>query len=101
MLGSVALVGLLALAPVQVPGPGTGTVRGVVVSDRTGEPLPSTVIEIQGATEPLVTLADSAGGYLLRGVPAGRRTLRATRFDHATFEVEVYIPAGREVELDL
>lgn len=101
MIGPVALIGLLALAPVQVPGPGTGTVRGVVVSDRTGEPLPSTVIEIQGLSEPLVTLADSVGGYLLRGVPAGRRTLRATRFDHATFEVEVFIPAGRVVELDL
>jgi len=94
MLSPVALALLLA-AP-QAPGP--GTVRGQVRSEQTGGPLPGAVVEVVGAG--LFSVADSAGRYVLRAVPAGRRVVRAVHLDHAALEVEVLVPADGELVLD-
>jgi len=99
MLTTFAFALLAAAAPLQDPT--TGTIRGQVRSERTDEPLPFAVVEIVGAASPLVAVADSAGVYILRDVPAGRRRLRARGFDHAPLEVEVLIRAGRETTVDL
>jgi hypothetical protein len=47
------------------------------------------------------TLTDSTGAYLLPRVAAGRQTLRVHSIDHEASEVEVYVPAGGEVVLQV
>lgn len=99
MVSALALVALAAFAPFQDPA--TSVVQGRVRSQQTGAPLSHTIVEIRGVALPLVALTDSTGFYRIEGVPPGRRILRATRFDHNTFELEVLVPDRREVELDL
>lgn len=99
MLLPLALAALAALAPFQDPA--FGVVEGRVRSQKTGAPLSHTIVEIRGVALPLVALTDSTGYYRIEGVPAGRRIIRATRFDHNPFELEVLVPDRRKVELDL
>lgn len=94
----LALAVAAVAAPLQDPLP--GVVRGMVRSERTGEPVPFAVVEVVGTLVPIVASADTLGTYELRGVPAGRRLLRARGFDHSPFELEVLVPQGREVRLD-
>lgn len=94
-----ALVLALGLAAPPLQGPATGTVRGTV-RGAGDAPLAGAAVALQGGA-PRVAHTDSAGGYRLRAVPAGRRTLRAWRPDHEPFEVEVEVPAGGEVVVDL
>lgn len=79
----------------------TGTVRGQVVSEGMRSGLPAAVVEIVGLERPLAAAAGPSGAYELRDVPAGRRVLRATHIGHAPLEIEVVVPAGREIRLDL
>lgn len=95
---SLALSALSLAAPVQDPKP--GVVLGEVRSERTGEPVPFAVVEVTGSLVPLVASADSLGRYLLRGVPPGRRLFRARGLDHSPLEIELLVPAGREVRVD-
>lgn len=96
--GKLAL-GMLALAsPFQDPG--TGVVRGEIRSERTGEPVPLAMVEVVGSLVPLVARADSQGVYILEGVPAGRRLLRARAVSHTPFEVEILVVGGREFRVD-
>jgi hypothetical protein len=94
----LALTLLAVAAPKQDPK--AGVVRGEVRSERTGEPVPFALVEVTGSLVPLAVSADSLGNYLLRGVPSGRRLLRAGGFGHGSLEVEVLVPAGREVRID-
>lgn len=91
----------LALATQGVAAQGTGTVVGRVVSDGGLGGLPAAVVEVVGRDRPLAAAAGPSGAYELRGVPAGRRLLRATHIGHAPLEVEVVVAAGREIRLDL
>lgn len=95
-----ALVLVLAALLAAPQDPPAGVVRGQVRSEQGGEPLPYAVVEVVAPSRPLATLADSAGNYVLRGIAAGRRLLRARHQGHAPLEVEVLVPAGREVLLD-
>lgn len=101
MLTPLAFAALTLVAPLQQQVPTVGEVRGLVRSEATGERLPYTVVEIVGVEGAVVALADSAGGYVLRNVPPGRRILRASRFDHAPLEIEVLVSSNRSVMLDL
>lgn len=92
MVSALALVALAAFAPFQDPA--TSVVQGRVRSQQTGAPLSHTIVEIRGVALPLVALTDSTGFYRIEGVPPGRRILRATRFDHNTFELEVLSPTA-------
>jgi hypothetical protein len=89
---------LVALASLQVPT--GGVVRGQVKTMGTGTPLRYAVIEVVGAGSAFVVPTDSTGTYVLRGVPAGMRTLRAIHIDHAEHEAEVFISEGKEIALD-
>lgn len=99
----------LALALVTTVAPGdpvaAGVVRGQVRSESTGAPLALAVVEVMDAGTPAGTpvraVTDSTGGYILRQVPAGRHIVRATHFDHAPFEVEVLVPPGGDMVVDL
>lgn len=94
MLAPLAALLLAAAAPDT----SWGAIRGRVQSDAGGLPLSSAVVE---ATTGGHTLSDSAGAYLLPRVAAGRQTLRVHSIDHDPAEVEVYVPAGGEVVLEL
>lgn len=77
-----------------------GVIRGEVRSERSGEPVAFAVVEVEGSLVPLRAVADSVGAFLLRGVPAGRRLVRARALGHSPLEVEVLVPPGREVRVD-
>ncbi|MFL5381591.1 MAG: carboxypeptidase regulatory-like domain-containing protein [Longimicrobiaceae bacterium] len=92
MLSSLAALLLAAAAPDTT----WGAIRGSVLSEPGGTPLPSAVVE---ATTGGRTLTDSTGAYLLSRVAAGRQTLRVHSIDHEPFEVDVFVPARGEVVL--
>jgi hypothetical protein len=97
MLAALVLSIFALSVPQEV---GEGSVRGEVRSERTGGAVPYAVVEVVGTLAPRTARADSAGRYLLRGVPPGRRLLRAQGIDHAPLEVEVLVREGKEVQVD-
>lgn len=103
--GASALIGALLALALLVPGAAAqtaGTVRGHVFSgEGGGERLPSAVVEVAGAGRRLSAEADASGAYEITGVPAGRRVVRASHIGHETFEIEVVVPAGQVVRVDL
>ncbi|MBI4543963.1 MAG: carboxypeptidase regulatory-like domain-containing protein [Gemmatimonadetes bacterium] len=98
MLSTLFLATLILSAP--APDPETGLVRGQVRSETTRNGLPFAIVEVIAENKRLVTVTDAAGNYVIR-VSAGPRLLRASHIDHAPLEVEVLVPAGGEVVLDL
>ncbi len=93
---------LLALAaspaaPDTVP----GTLRGTVQSEPSGIPLPLAVVEVASGSRLLTTTADSAGRYQLHRIPAGRRLLVVRHPGHAPQELEILVPSGSDLVLDL
>lgn len=97
---AILALALLYAAPVA-QGPVPGLVRGEVRSEVTGAPVPHAILEVLGGREYLATTTDIHGRYVLRGVPPGRQVIRARHIDHTSFEVEVLVPAGSEVSLDI
>jgi hypothetical protein len=91
-----------AVPPVAASaGPAVATVWGQVRSDRTGAPLADAVVEVVWrSVQSLTAVTDSNGVYVLRGVPPGRRLLRATHFDHAPHEVEILVMADKQETID-
>jgi hypothetical protein len=76
-------------------------VWGQVRSERTGAPLANAVVEVVTRTPGIYhAVTDSSGVYVIRGVPAGRRVLRATHFDHAPHEVEIVVVGERQETID-
>src|SRR5206468_11229085 len=63
--------------------------------------LPYAVVELSGTGASRSVLADNAGAYLLSNIPAGLHRLRALYIGHALSEVEVLVPDGGTVEVDL
>lgn len=96
MLAVLAALTLLAAPADTLP----GAIRGSVQSEPTGVPLVFAVVQVESEGRVLDTVTDSAGGYRLRRVPAGRHLLRVRHLDHAPLELEVLVPAGAEVSLD-
>lgn len=76
------------------------TVHGQVRSEGTNAPLAGAHIQIVSAGVRMYATTDSAGTYILRNVPIGRRLLRATHIDHAPLEVEVVVRSRAELVLD-
>ncbi|HEX8672311.1 MAG TPA: TonB-dependent receptor [Longimicrobium sp.] len=95
----------LALAVASAPADTvpTGAVRGVVQSDRSGLPVAMAVVEVRsGAAPPAArSITDSTGAYELRGIAPGRHTLRVHHLEHTPLEMEVLVPGGGVVTLDL
>lgn len=98
MLVALGLVVWSVAAPLQDPD--SGVIRGSVRSEQTGQAVPYAVVEVASSTTTLRVTADSVGSYLVRGVPAGRRRVRARALDHAPLEVDVLVQPGREARVD-
>ena len=102
MLTLLAALLVAAQSPGAQPNPNVGVVWGQVRSESNGRPLRFAVVEVVNAGRvELSAPTDSNGIYVLREVPAGRRLLRATHIDHAPLEVEVVVPRGGQVALDI
>ncbi|HEX2209857.1 MAG TPA: TonB-dependent receptor [Longimicrobium sp.] len=71
----------------------TGTVSGTVVDEQTQAPLADATVSVVGSGIRAVTRAD--GRYSLSGVPAGSRTIRATRLGYGQGERTVTVAAGQ------
>ncbi|HEX8363487.1 MAG TPA: TonB-dependent receptor [Longimicrobium sp.] len=91
---------LLVAAADTVP---SGAVRGVVQSDPSGFAVPLAVVEVRdrGGVASARAITDSAGAYAVRGIIPGRHTLHIRHLEHAPLSLEVLVPAGGVVPLDV
>ena len=75
-VGALAALLLVVVAwPAGAQGTGRGTVAGTVVDDSTGAPIPRATVLVVGTTRSAFT--DESGRFVIGGVAAGGRTLRA------------------------
>ena len=75
----------------------TGTVRGTV-TDNNAQPIQDATVAVQG-TE-LQTTTDSYGQYQITNVPAGQRTLIASKIGYVSESKVVNVGAGQIVRVD-
>ena len=78
----------------------TGTIRGSVRTEASGVPIATAVIEFRHLEWVAGGVTDAGGNYILPRVPAGRGILRISHLGHRTFDIEVVVPAGREIVLN-
>lgn len=76
----------------------TGSIRGKVV-DSTGAPLVGAILTVDGAG--VRTQATAGGSYVLAGVPAGSRMVRARLIGYLPGASAVTVKPGTSVTLDL
>lgn len=95
-----ALLCMAGAAP-MLAAQATGSIRGVVISEQAGQPLSAAIVEVSGVGAPIAVASSRSGSYEILDVPAGRRVIRARHIGHAPLELEVVIPAGGSVRLDL
>jgi hypothetical protein len=98
MLTALFAAALIAAAPAQDTG--RGVIRGTVQSDPSGLPVALAVVEAESGPRTVVGMADSAGRYALR-VGAGWQVVRVRHLEHAPQEMQVLVPSGGEVVLDV
>lgn len=98
MLTALVAAALMAAAPQQDTG--RGVIRGTVQSDPSGLPVALAVVEAEDGRRTVVGMADSTGKYVLR-VGAGWQVVRVRHLEHAPQEMQVLVPAGGEVSLDV
>jgi TonB-dependent starch-binding outer membrane protein SusC len=77
----LAMVLALAIVPAEVLAQ-TGTVRGRVTEQATGQPLQGVTVSVVGTNQQVVT--NQEGRFALANVPAGQRSVRAARIGYAT-----------------
>lgn len=97
LLLSAVLLSLPAAAPGQ-------TVRGRVVDDATGTPLPATVVVLLDSLglERARVETDRLGGFAVHAPAAGRWTLQTDRAGYGPLLSNVMsVPAGRALEVEL
>ncbi|MBW3534798.1 MAG: TonB-dependent receptor [Gemmatimonadetes bacterium] len=101
MNAPTALLALLLFQaqPAAAPGQIGGVVRGGG-GDGGGAPLPYALVEVVGPAG-RTSVADATGRYLLQGLAPGFHRLRAIHVGHAPLEVEVLVPSGGRVDVDL
>lgn len=111
VLGCAAAVGAqpprAARPPAPAPVPAaTGAVRGLVLSGRTGEPLPRAAVTVVRAGDPDAAelrraVTDDAGVFVADGLPAGLVVVRARALGHRPASREVAVGAGDTVAVRL
>ena len=92
---------LLCAAPIagRAQETATGAVAGTVVDDSTGAPLPRVTVLVVDPTRG--TLTDERGRFLIAGVPAGGRVLRARALSYRQQDVGVAVRAGDTVQVTI
>ncbi len=97
----ILLLAIPAAAQAQSEVRTPGRVFGQVRSESSGAPLRFAIVEVVTPySRSIHAVTDSNGIYVLHGVPAGRRLIRATHIDHAPLEVEVLVSAGSQISMD-
>lgn len=91
--------GVAAARPTCPDTGSVGTVYGTVRGDRSNTPVANA--EITAAGTSCSTLSDSAGRYVLRGVPAGRAHLHVSFIGYLARNDSVLVPVGDSVRLPL
>src|SRR5690606_30870199 len=94
---SVAVLVLLAAAPLHAQG--TGTIAGTVVDQATRQPIAGAQVHIPGTQIGQVT--NDAGRFLILNVPAGVVRVRVQFLGYSAVEQEVTVRAGETVTVDL
>jgi TonB-linked SusC/RagA family outer membrane protein len=74
-----------------------GVIRGRVIDKETGQAIAAAQIVVVGNNQRLGAITDNSGNFTLRGAPAGRLRLRATRIGFQPVEQEVVVPADGDV----
>ena len=102
MLAATLFVLTLAQEPPPRPQLAPGTVTGVVRGDDQGSRvlLPHAVVEWRGGNQRR-TVADGMAMYRLEGLLPGRGEIRVTRVGFEPLVLEVHVPPGGSVSLDL
>ena len=77
----------------------SGTVTGVF--DGTRRPLPFAVIQAQATTVRRSVRADADGRYRIDRLPSGRIQLSVTQTGHEQLDLEVVVPQGASLTVDL
>jgi hypothetical protein len=98
MLTALAVALIAAAVPMQDTA--RGVIHGHVQSEATGLPVALAVVEADDGRQNVLSMADSTGAYRLR-VGAGRQTLRVRHLDHVPTQMEVLVPPGGELDLDV
>jgi hypothetical protein len=78
-----------------------GIVHGTVRSESGGVALSGASIEVRSGAWNGRVAADEVGRYRITDVPAGRSMLVVRHIGHHPLELEILVPSGREVVLDL
>lgn len=79
--------------------PDVGVIQGRVVTEATGSPVASALVEVDGVQD-IVAITDRQGHYRLAAVPIGLRTVRAHHLDHMPLEVAITVSTGGVVNLE-
>ncbi|HEX2167052.1 MAG TPA: SusC/RagA family TonB-linked outer membrane protein [Longimicrobiales bacterium] len=77
----------------------TGSIRGRIVEATTNRPLPSAQVVLVGTSHEALT--NTAGDFLMVGVPAGSHTLRVEMLGYATATQQVNVTAGEPTTVNL
>lgn len=89
---------LLVIAPPAVGAQVSGTLRGVVRSAATGEPVVGAMVQIVGTN--VVAETDERGRYGLQSVPMGITVIRITHHEHVSVAERVEFEVPRVVMRD-
>jgi outer membrane receptor protein involved in Fe transport len=95
----ITVLVLACLLPTSLLAQGTGTISGTVYSAKNGQPLAYANVIIMGTNLGAMSLND--GKFTIKGVPAGRHTVKAMMMGYKAMEKEnVVVDAGKDTPLD-
>jgi len=91
---------LLCITTISVMATSTGSIKGKVIAEHTGEALPfvNIFLEVDEKTQGAQT--DLDGRYLIDNIPAGKYEISASYIGYENSTKEVRVEAGKTVELD-
>lgn len=79
---------------------GVGTIRGTVVGQNSGEPLPGANVVISDA-DGVGTTTNANGQFRISGLPVGTRTVRVTLVGYESKTSEVVVEPGKTAEVNV
>src|SRR5687767_2978430 len=94
-MATSALIALVAAAS----GPLLGAVHGTIRSEGTGDAIAG--VQVVVVSTSALALSDTTGTYALGAIPSGRQVLRFSQFGYHDFTVEITVPDGGDLELDV